>query len=507
MKQLALFTLLFFGLCLLPVSAQKLDADHNKALDDIRKDLLKLKSKFQVSSVAAIENHDRITIEGDWNPACLAELLSLLANHGILRKNLNDGAAASAATAGNLFSMIAAPVVGLAKAIRNKIVLELLKAALGKKDFVSSMKKKIAKERKKGFPKGEEGKRLEKKLEQLYELYELIKKNEKLDKKDKWILWTFDPGNSTLDDFLSVFGKKNSDPTIASTGIARFGTVPDDESPLDQEDLDEGKGQLVLKAVFKGVADKPYPANKPCKNQLKSYSVEILNHGHKGKDKKGKDIFISDYIEYKIKLECCGSDDEDANYDYGETEPISFLPAGDDGLLVGLSGGIGYAQEELGLCVGLRGQYFPQASIGSCGARPGVGLGIDYDFARNQTEFSTFTNQAIKITPEILLLSPLLENVALVTALQAPLSWGGNTYTDSGGMTFRDDLSSRGLRLASGIALNFNGLVIQATAPVVSLIQTKVSPEGNPNLGSTSEAFSFGLNKDNLVNIMAAFAF
>ena len=508
-KLISLLILLSF-FCL-PSFGQKLSSNDFDALNQIEKDMGALKGTFRNRSIGEIEAIPRISISGNWNQECLTNLFTLIQNQGITRKYLNGGLSASIDGMMNLASLISIPIRGLVKVVSTKAIMEALKSAISKKDFVKEVEKKIKEENDGKFPEGEAGDKFRKRLEHLYELKDIIQHNKAGQKVDieaeyLWKLWAFDPANSSLDDLASLAGMENSKPILPSTAIARFGEVDPDLNPMDKRDVKAGKGKFALKTIIKGVAETAYPANSVCKGQIESYEITITNYGHY-KEKK----FISDYITYDIELYCCEEEEEEEEISYLEepqTEPISYGPGTDYNLLVGGGLGVGRQQDENSLCVQGIAQYFPNLPVGPCGAQPAVGLKAGLDYSNFDNGFSSNTNTALKLEPQLLLFMPALNNqVSILGGLSFPFSFGNRTFESTAGEIQKDNVNSAGVALTTGLALHFPNWVFQLQTDLASFHKTTFKSQDQPDIRSSIDDFSLGLNKNNQVDLTISRSF
>lgn len=481
-----------------------LDDNHWEALGQIATDMANLQNKATTRSRQEMIDYPRINLSGDWTLTCLANLFTLLRNQGINRTYFNRGAAASLNTVMNLIDVITLPFSGLRRFLTSQAVQEAIKEALSadepEDEFIENIKEMLE-ENGESFPEGAEGDKLEAQLRDLYELRALALENTRLPDDAKWEYWTFDPGNSTMDDLGEVFGMTNSNPLIPSTAMVRMGTVPEEDNPL--EDPEDDEASVAYKLVLKGVANRPYPANSACAGQIEEYDVEVTNYGHYEDGK-----FVSDYIVYDIYLDCCKDDDGDISYEGFESTPIAYLPGDDYQFLVGGIAGLGIENQETSGCLGLTAQYFPDASVGPCGSRPAVGLKTAFDIGGTSNDASSFRRTNLNITPQALLFNSLTPRVSYLGGIGVPINIGRNTFMNSGSMsTFTDNISSIGVSAIGGLAIDFDPFQLQVQTDLLSWHRITTTPNNNPSSSFTDNQWGLGLNKGNEVTVAAGFRF
>jgi hypothetical protein len=471
-----------------------LDKQHQQGLAQIVKDLSNLNNPLQTSSYSEIENHPRITISGDWNTTCLVNLMTLIQNQGLNRKLINEGGFTTTKMMLDLVDPFLAPFSTLKRFLTSEAIEKIILDAIGSDDPEGRLKEKLeemAEANGAELPSGKEGDRFMKQMEQLMEMYQLAQENSRLPKDAKWNSWDFDPGRSTLDDFIPDLISP-PDRIIPSQAMARFGMVDAEDSPV--EDNSDGKGLTVQRVVMKGVAEKGYPANSPCSGQILDYEITINNYGHV--DSKGN--FVSDYIDYEIELNCCDKD-EDANYEE-ENEPIVYVPREDYKLALGGNLGYGNTEGDNLFCAGARAQYFPDVYIGPCGSRPVAGLDLNYDYQGFSDESYSFRQQSIVAIPSIQLLTPVIPDLYWANGINLPLSTG-KSVSESSFQTNETQISSIGLGLNTGLFLQLSDWQVQLQTDILGWSRQKFTDPDNPNSSSASSNKFVNINKENSLKL------
>lgn len=472
----------------------ELDAQHKQGLSAIAQDIADLHARLQTSSRAEIENHDRITIEGNWNQVCLVNLLTLIQNQGINRKMMNDAALTSLDMMLDLVDPFLLPFTTFKRFLTSEVVEELILEALKSDDPEASLNDAIDELGEKNnidMENSAEGEKVKAKLKQLMDMYALSKENATLPDDAKWHGWSFDPGMSSLDDLLSMV--TDVEHTLLSQAMVRFGTTPEDENPV--EDTGKGEGTIQQRLVVKGVADKPYPKSQNCEGQILDYEIVIKNYGH---IEDGK--FVSDYVEYDIILNCCEDEDENISYgsDYGE--PISYIPGEQYAFLPAGIVGLGRSEGDNLFCIGASAQYYPNMPLGACGAQPAIGLQAKYGYQGNSTDGSSFSQSQLQLIPQALLLSHIIPNLRLISGLSFPISFG-NQVSSFSGQDFKDNINSFGVSLVTGLSLELPNWNIQLQSDVASFVRTTTSSASSPGSEFTESDFGFWLNKSNPVTL------
>ncbi|MEM8890129.1 MAG: hypothetical protein AAGD28_19290 [Bacteroidota bacterium] len=471
-----------------------LDAQHQQGLSAIAKDIANLHSSLQVSSIAAIKNHKRINIEGNWNQACLVNLLTLIQNQGINRKMMNDAALTSLDMMLDLVDPFLLPFTTFKRFLTSEVVEEMILDALKSDDPEESLNDAIDALGEKNnidMENSAEGDKVKAKLKQLMDMYALSKENAKLPDDAKWHGWSFDPGMSSLDDVLSMVTEV--DHTLLSQAMVRFGTTPKDENPV--EDSGKGEGSIQQRLVVKGVADKPYPKSQNCKGQILDYEIVIKNYGHVEDGK-----FVSDHIEYDIILNCCEEEDGNISYEPGASEPISYIPGTDYAFLPAGIVGLGRSEGDNLFCIGASAQFYPDMPLGACGAQPALGLQVKYGYQGNSADGSSFSQSQLQLVPQALLLSPIIPNLRLISGLSFPISFG-NQVSSFSGQDFKDNINSFGVSLTTGLSLELPNWNIQLQTDLASFIRTTTSSGSSPGSEFTESDFGFWLNKSNPLTV------
>ncbi|RMG67163.1 MAG: hypothetical protein D6722_13695 [Bacteroidetes bacterium] len=470
-----------------------LDAQHQQGLSAITRDLADLHSRLQTSSYADIQNHPRITISGDWNQVCLVNLMTLIQNQGLNRKLFNDGALTTVDMMLDLVDPFTAPFSTLKRFLTSEAVEELIMQALQANDPEAALRQALAEKAQQNgtsLPEGAEGERLQRQLTQLMEMYALAQENARLPKDAKWYGWDFDPGRSTLDDFVPDFISP-PDRVIPSQAMVRFGTVDPADSPV--QDNSNGRGLTLQRVVMKGVAEAPYPASARCVGQIQYYSITIHNYGHVENGR-----FVSDYIEYEIDLHCCNEEDEDVAYD--GTEPISFFPGEDYPVIAGGILGYGRVSGDNQLCLGAAAQYYPGLPLGPCGAQVGVGLQTMYAYTGFSQPDYRFTNQALTVAPQVLVQAPVIPNLHLISGLSVPFTLGGQR-TVSAGQTQRQSQRSFGLSLLAGLSVELPQWQLQLQTDLLGWQRLTTFSPDTPDERNTRSEVGLRLNKGNPVTV------
>jgi hypothetical protein len=484
------------------LAPQTLDPQHQQGLNQVVRDLSDLHSRLQTSSYRDIESHPRITITGDWNQTCLVNLMTLIQNQGMNRKMFNDGALTTVDKMLDLVDPFLLPFSTLKRFLTSEVIEELILNALQSNDPEGTLQAALeekAQENGANWPEGKEGERLIKQMEQLMEMYALARENGRLPDDAKWYHWDFDPGRSTLDDFIPDLISA-PDRVIPSQAMVRFGTVDPDDSPV--EDNTNGRGLTVQRIVMKGVAEAPYPASSNCVGQIKDYEITINNYGH---IENGR--FVSDYIEYEIDLNCCEGEEEeeegDISYPEPPSEPIAYFPGDDYALFAGAIAGFGWVEEETKYCFGLNAQFYPGMSIGACGAQPGIGLQLAYDYAGfGEDSVYRFTDQGFQLRPQLLLQSPILPNVHLISGLSVPVGFGQQKSEGFGEASVRNRRSF-GLSLTTGLTVELPKWQFQVQTDLAGWQRQTFFDPDFPEERSQDSDFWLLANKGNLLTFIA----
>lgn len=180
--------------------------------------------------------------------------------------------------------------------------------------------------------------------------------------------------------------------------------------------------------------------------------------------------------------------------------------AGDFQPMIGAGIGFGGGtNRDFGVCLGAQYQRPIGNRVGPCGSQAVAGVGLDYEYAGRNDDFNSYSQQWACISPRISLFTPL-QSVDLISSLAFPIGLGTSTNKENGtGEKFKNNFSKYGASLQGGISFDVGKVNIQATTDILSFVRQTTSSADFPDQKSSSNSFSFLLNKYNQAKLSVNF--